>query len=294
MSLLALLGGAGKSPRPHTNYGDSTLVPTLFIANLVLLLLLGIAVTKLDRLYRKHRHRRLFQRAPARLPLASLEEVDARFAQGPFGARRETEVHLIGGFTKSSPDTYETWILAVLAQGAQHLFEFGTCTGRTAYLWARNSPSNARVTTLTLSPDELQAYQASAEDEPGDTEMAVRESCFRVYYYSGTDVESKIEQLYGDSKELDETPYLGRFDLVFIDGAHAYSYVASDTAKALRMVHPGGLILWHDYVGPWHVRGVFRFLNELVETLPVRLIKGTSLAYYRTPAEAAKVDGRAT
>jgi Methyltransferase domain len=268
-------------------------IPALFIANLLLLLLLGLAVAKIDRLYRKHRRRRLFWHAPAKVPVAPLTEVDPRFVQGPLGMRRESEVQLIGGCVHSGTDTYEAWILAVLAQRARRLFEFGTCTGRTAYLWARNSPADARITTLTLSPDELQAYRQSVKDHLADTEIALRESCFRNFYYSGTEVEPKIEQLYGDSKELDETAYLGRFDLVFIDGSHAYSYVASDTAKALRMVRPGGLILWHDYVGPWHVQGVFQFLNELSGELPLRQIEGTALVYYRAPAKTAGVVGRA-
>jgi predicted O-methyltransferase YrrM len=259
----------------------------------LLVLLLGIAVAKIDKLYRKHRHRRLFWHVPAKVSAAPLTEVDPRFAQGPFGTQRETEVQLIGGDVHSSTDTYEAWILAVLAQGSRRLFEFGTCTGRTAYLWARNSPPDARITTLTLSPEERQAYQESAQDQLVDTEIALRESCFLNFYYSGTEVEPKIEQLYGDSKELNETPYLGRFDLVFIDGSHAYSYVASDTAKSLRMVRPGGLILWHDYVGPWHVRGVFQFLNELSAELPLRRIEGTSLVYYRVPPEAAGAVERA-
>lgn len=257
------------------------------VGNLLLVLLLCIAVAKVDRLYRKHRRRRLFWYSPAKVPLGALADVDPKFAAGPFGTRRESEVLLIGGSAVSGTSTYEAWILAVLAQGARRMFEFGTCTGRTAYAWARNSPPDARITTLTLSPDERDTYQATDQDAPADTQIALSESCFLDFYYSGTEAEPKIEQLFGDSKQLDETLYLGQFDVIFIDGAHAYSYVASDTAKALRMVRPGGLILWHDYVGTWHVPGVFRFLNELAAKLPLRAIEGTSLAYYRKPQAAA-------
>lgn len=269
------------------------MVPTLLIVNLMLLLLLVIAVAKIDRLYRKHRRRRLFGNARAKIPVTPLTAVDPKFAQGKFGTRRETEVQLVGGFVHSGPTTYETWILAVLAQAAQRMFEFGTCTGRTSYTWARNSPPEARITTLTLLPDARAVYQAGAEDEPMDTARALNESCFQTFYYSGTEVEPKIEQLYGDSKELDETPYVGRFDLVFIDGSHAYSYVASDTAKALRMVRPGGLILWHDYAGTWHIPGVFHFLNELADRLPLGMIEDTSLVFYRAPGMESEMVERA-
>ena len=92
-----------------------------------------------------------------------------------------------------------------------------------------------------------------------------------------------MEQLFGDSKALDITPWAGKCDLVFVDGSHAYSYVVSDTAKALELVRPGGLVLWHDYLGPRHSPGVYRALNELAATLPLVRISGTALAAYRKP-----------
>lgn len=262
------------------------MISTLVIVIVVLALLLALAVAKIERLYRKHRHRRWLFHLRTKVTPAALTDVDPRFAPGTFGTRRETEVRLIGGPAYGGTDTYEAWILAVLAQTAQRLFEFGTCTGRTAYAWARNSPPEAKITTLTLSPESQQSYRAAAQDQPSDQQVALRESCFLDFYYTGTEVEPKIEQLFGDSKEFDETPYLGRIDLAFIDGSHAYSYVANDTAKALRMVRPGGMVLWHDYGDPCRAPGVFRFLNELSARLPLRQIEGTTLVYYRVPAEA--------
>ena len=99
-------------------------------------------------------------------------------------------------------------------------------------------------------------------------------------------MEHKVEQLFGDSKELDTTPWAGQCDLVFVDGSHAYSYVMSDSAKALDLVRPGGLVLWHDYAGPLHSPGVYRALNELAQRLPIVRIAGTSLAAYRRPGDA--------
>ena len=69
----------------------------------------------------------------------------------------------------------------------------------------------------------------------------------------------------------------------FVDGSHAYSYVVSDSRKALRMCAPGGLILWHDYRGPRRARGVFRGLNELARDLPLVHVAGTSFVAYRKP-----------
>lgn len=215
------------------------------------------------------------------------EVVDPVFTPGSIGPSRDTEVSFMGrgpyvvdGGTTDS----EAWILAVIAKRAQLLFEFGTCTGKTAYLWARNAPADARVVTITLAPDDVPDYKAESSDDAKDQEYAVRESNYTSFVYSGTDVEQKVDQLFGDSKTLDATPWAGRCDVVFVDGSHAYSYVVSDSAKALELVRPGGLVLWHDYAGPKHSPGVYRALNELATRLPLVRIQGTALAAYRRPA----------
>jgi predicted O-methyltransferase YrrM len=87
--------------------------------------------------------------------------------------------------------------------------------------------------------------------------------------------------LFGDSKRFDESRFAGTCDLVFVDGSHARSYVESDSRKALRMLRPGGIVLWHDYHGPRRARGVFDALNALAGELPLAHIKGTSLVAYR-------------
>ena len=93
-----------------------------------------------------------------------------------------------------------------------------------------------------------------------------------------------MQQLYGDSKQFDETPFFDWADLVFVDGSHAQSYVESDSAKAMRIVKPGGLVLWHDYAGPGHAPGVFAALNALANTVPLRHVDGTTFAMWRRPA----------
>ena len=114
--------------------------------------------------------------------------------------------------------------------------------------------------------------------------FALRESSHTDFLYSGSPVAQKVQQLFGDSKTFDVSPWEGRCDLVFVDGSHAYSYVVSDSAKALELVAPGGLVLWHDYAGPRHAAGVYRALNELAQRLPLVRLEGTTLVAYRRPA----------
>lgn len=217
------------------------------------------------------------------------EVVDPVFHPGPFGPTRDTEVAFIGRgpyVVDGGTSDAEAWILAVLARRAKLMFEFGTCTGKTAYLWARNSPPDARVVTLTLAPDDVASYQQEASDDPSDVKFALSESSHTDFLYSGSAVAQKVEQLFGDSKTFDVSPWQGRCDLVFVDGSHAYSYVVSDSEKALRLVAPGGLVLWHDYGGPRHAPGVYRALNELGQRMPLVRIEGTTLVAHRRPASA--------
>ena len=96
------------------------------------------------------------------------------------------------------------------------------------------------------------------------------------------DAFDRLRRETGDSKTFDETPWAGQCDLVFVDGSHARSYVESDSQKALRLVKPGGLVLWHDYRGH-KLRGVFDTLNQLARTMPLVHIHGTSIVAYRRP-----------
>ena len=249
--------------------------------------LLGLAgVIVLTALLLRERAMRKERNYLGRWPIRSVlpEEIHATFRPGEFGPGRESEVSFIGRgpyVVEGGTSDSEAWILAALSKDAKLLFEFGTCTGKTAYLWARNSPADATVVTLTLPPDGRNAYRVDAADDPQDVDYALRESGFSRFMYSRTDVESKVEQLFGDSKALNVAPWAGQCDVVFVDGSHAYSYVVSDSRKALELVRPGGLVLWHDYHGPRHSPGVYRALNELADTLPLVHIKGTALAAYR-------------
>jgi predicted O-methyltransferase YrrM len=223
-----------------------------------------------------------FMRWP--IKVVGLQEVDPVFKTDEFGPTIETAVQFIGRGHLMVPggtsDT-EAWVLSVLAKKARTIFEFGTCTGKTAYLMAQNSPADARVITLTLSPDQVQTYSAGPVDSKNASKDAINESKFARFLYTGTPVEKKITQVFGDSKYFDETPYEKKMDLIFVDGSHAFSYVNSDSLKAFKMVSPGGLILWHDYRGPFQTLDVYKALNKLSKEKPLVHIMGTSIVAFR-------------
>ncbi|TAF65193.1 MAG: class I SAM-dependent methyltransferase [Cytophagales bacterium] len=214
----------------------------------------------------------------------SLAEIDPVFTPNEFGVTLDTQVQYIGKgnlpVVGATSDT-EAWVLAVLAKKAKKMFEFGTCTGKTTYLWALNSPDDAQIDTITLSPEQIEQYsKENVKDSNEMTETAKAESQFTRFLYSDTPVAYKVNQIFNDSKLLDENAYQGQMDLIFIDGSHAYSYVMSDSEKALKMVAPNGIILWHDYRGTREAPDVYHALNKLAEKIELVQISGTSLVAY--------------
>lgn len=263
------------------------LVTILSAVAVVLLITTIVLAANVRRLQRAKRQQGLGK--PWTLPRVDVPALDPVFRSDELGPTRETEVRYIGRGVQpvlGGASDYETWILCVLATRAHRMFEFGTCTGKTAYLWARNLPPGGHVTTLTLSPESLHEYVNASGDTADAVSHALEESRFTRYLYTGTDVSDRITQLYGDSKTFDDAPYRAQCDVIFVDGSHAYSYVKSDTEKALRMIAPGGVILWHDYTGPNGSPDVYRALNELGPRLDLRHVKGTTLVFHRAAAGA--------
>lgn len=255
---------------------------TYFLLALILLLTIALALSvHLVLRYRKRLHRALLHFPHYPIRKITLDQFQQIFQCDEFGPTLATEVAFIGCGPLVVPGgttDAEAWILSVLAKHAKLMIEFGTCTGKTAYLWARNSPPDARVITITLGGSQHDDYTHGATDSLGARIVALEESRFQKFLYSETIYEQKITQLFLDSKQFDENPYHGKADLIFIDGSHAFSYVQSDTEKAFRMIASGGIILWHDYrEHDPNSRDVYRFLNEISCSRKLVYLGGTSM-----------------
>lgn len=152
--------------------------------------------------------------------------------------------------------------VAAIAQlrQARNIFEFGTYQGRTTYFLTFASP-DARVTTLNLPPEQ-------------DPSVAP----FLGIMFRGSDREDRITQLLQDSRLFDAGPHAASMDYVFVDGDHSYELVKNDTEKALAMLRPGGMIVWHDYMPK--CPGVMRYIRDFAEERPVFRLRNTSLVVY--------------
>jgi predicted O-methyltransferase YrrM len=157
------------------------------------------------------------------------------------------------------------------------IFEIGTFDGRTTLNLAENSPVETIVYTLDLPADQMRQTKfvlAAGEEE------FVRKPLSGGRFAGSPDA-ARIRQLHGDSAQFDFSPFQGQIDLIFVDGSHAYEYVANDSRAALDMIRPGGMVIWHDYgSGDWP--GVNRALDELRRDNPkcagMQWIEGTTLA----------------
>lgn len=159
------------------------------------------------------------------------------------------------------------------AVGAKSFFEIGTNRGRTAWTVARNVP-DCRVVTLDLpSPDAAVALDLNSSDRAFLGEGWASGEAFH-----DTPEADRVTAVFGDSATFDFTPYAGAMDVVFIDGAHSYSYVRNDTEAARRMLVPNGMIAWDDYPT---IPGVYRYLNEIAGTWnsPLYHVLGTRLVF---------------
>jgi len=135
----------------------------------------------------------------------------------------------------------------------KNIFEIGTFNGRTTLNLDYFSTEDAHVYTLDLPKKDLDNAKFGIEE--GDRKYVDKNVIGEKY----KEKVSKVTQLYGDSATFDFSPYYGKMDFIFVDGAHSAPYAENDTEIAFKLLRKGGIILWHDY-GVW--RGVTKVLNS--------------------------------
>jgi hypothetical protein len=172
--------------------------------------------------------------------------------------------------------------LALIARWLQprRVLEIGTYNGMTTLQIALNVPSDAVVYTLDLPPDMQAALPLSDLDNYVAHHFRQRFGTQTGSYFAGrTDVH--IRQLLGDSATFDYASAIdGPLDLVFIDAAHDYPNKKIDSERALELLSPHGVVIWHNYADVT-CPDVTKYLGELSARLPIRHLRNTMLAVYR-------------
>jgi predicted O-methyltransferase YrrM len=125
------------------------------------------------------------------------------------------------------------------AQSPRRHLEFGTWEGFGTRLVAR--ATDAEIWTINLP-----AGEAQADGTPLYASTDSGEFIGRMYREAG--YSERVNQLLCDSRAFDTTKFgPEHFDTVLIDGGHTPDIVTSDTDKALRVLRPGGMCVWHDF-----------------------------------------------
>ena len=176
---------------------------------------------------------------------------------------------------------YEAWILATLSKISTKIFEFGTCSGKTTYIMALNSPENSKIYTITLSLDMTKNISKEKLDNKISFRNIINESIYDKFLFSGSEVESKINVIFENSLNFNHSGYKN-FDLIFIDGGHTYSVVKNDSEKSFDMLNRNGFIFWHDYIpGKESAKDVVKYLHEISKEKKIYHIKNTTLCFFK-------------
>ncbi len=150
----------------------------MIVLIIILLLAILLLLTNYNRNSHRYKQKGIFSNWP--IPTISLDQLDSVFQTNEYGPTLDTTVHFIGRGDLNVPggtSDSEAWVLSVLAKKANTIFEFGTCTGKTAYLMAKNSTGNSRVITLTLSPDQITDYKNDSSDNMKSTKEGEERVC---------------------------------------------------------------------------------------------------------------------
>lgn len=220
-----------------------------------------------------HGNKAIVGDVPFDLPAVSL----AQLFEG--GDQIETTMlpRLIRSHEWAMPE-HELLTLGALAKqlSPKLVVEFGTFMGGSTLAMASNLPESSQIVTVDLEPDHRRDHEHGMG--VGLLEFEVG-SLFR-----GTRYESIIEQRYANTVEFSDEDLVAKADLVFVDADHTYEFAKRDTQTALRLLKPGGVILWHDY--SWAPEnpecvGVTKTVNEFRDEYGgCRQIAGTRFAIY--------------
>ncbi len=200
------------------------------------------------------------EREPLNAIFPGIERVDVRVVRSydrePLLSMTPSEVLAVGAMVR--------------ALKPERILEIGTFEGNTTVNLAANAPASGHVFTLDLPPDWDRRYTL---DVP-DIHVNAATGGHTGRQFADSPLADGITQLWGDSAEFDWDEH-GPFDFILVDGCHTYEYAVSDTRNALRVLRPGGAIVWHDY---GMLEDVSRAVDECSRRIRARAIQGTRLA----------------
>ena len=104
---------------------------------------------------------------------------------------------------KGMTSDYEAWILSSLSKASKNIFEFGTCSGKTTFLMALNSPKDAKIITITLNSVQAKDLTKKTNDTKIPLKNIYKESIYEKFLFSNTNVENKIQVMFKNSMNFE-------------------------------------------------------------------------------------------
>jgi SAM-dependent methyltransferase len=207
-------------------------------------------------------------RAMAKLPLLKVDDIAGDSAT-EISLRR-----LLADTGEWSLNLTERLVLSIAVKGrrANRIFEIGTFDGGTTKLLAELIPEDGIVVTLDLPEAAFDATQHPHAFKGADVGRAFRD----------TSVERRIKQLRDDSLHFDPSPLERSFDVVLVDGGHDYAHGFADSRTALRLVRPGGIVLWDDFEAYW--AGLVSGIIHAMKGHHLARLHGAALAVHLAPS----------
>ncbi|MBI5155801.1 ATP-binding cassette domain-containing protein [Candidatus Peregrinibacteria bacterium] len=160
----------------------------------------------------------------------------------------------------------------------QRILEIGTATGHmTANLtqWSRDDAhifTIGAVDDLGIPTTESQRYEDPSRGEFGRHANAFGKA-HKVFFITADSTQYDLERL-------------APLDFAFIDGAHDFDHVLTDSRSAYKALRSGGCIVWHDFNSPAPWVKVREALEAACFPEKIHFVAGTQVAYLHKAAPA--------
>jgi precorrin-6B methylase 2 len=176
--------------------------------------------------------------------------------------------------------------------GSKRLLEIGTASGFMARHLALNCGRDSRIWTIDLPEESVDATEFALERVDRDVARKVYRGLPPAGWYSASSPQrEQIVHVLCDSAKFNFSNVELPLDFAYIDGAHSYDYVLSDSINVLQRVRPGGVVVWDDYRHFFPV--LIRALGEVSHVVPVIQLQGTGQAVTVLPADWCNTSHRA-
>ncbi len=168
----------------------------------------------------------------------------------------------------------------------QRHLEFGTWQGFgtslclkacDATVWTLNLPDGEekqdgswayghRVTDETDAPPGAVSVNFGVDEDGPRTYHRTDAASYIGRLYREQNLGHRVCQIYCDSQQWDQSAYpKDFFDSALIDGGHTPEVVVNDTRKALSVLRPQGMIMWHDFCPDPEVREQMESVKGVTE-----------------------------